>query len=639
MLIPQIESVYLPHEYKSDYIDLGNHKSKPRFGPLLGMNVLVGPNNSGKSRLLRYLFNSINEQVVPSPAIPEWLEARRTIIDLHKIIEKLRTDNTFMSISYQGTRMSDALLSWDKFVNYINIIRSNDWRRSSEFINRLDTLQQVINSINIIKNLMQKYIEIDTKNQHHESIIDIYNGIKLVHQHLSGSAPEGWPNRFHSVYIPQLRAIRAVGHDPTSLPKFAHAQGLMAAEEWQIQNSCGILTGQSVYSQVRSLLLGTLENRESMKQFEHFIGTAFFDSRPVTLIPRENSSLHIKIGSERERAVNALGDGIQQIILLTMPLFFLRDHHLQLFIDEPELHLHAGLQRLFIEKALGSIEGTGSRQIYVTTHSSHFLELTLDYKDIAVFHLNKTLPDTEAAEKDPTFSVRRVSSPDRRILVDLGVRNASVLLTNCTIWVEGITDRMYFRRYLELYQAADPKRRRYQEDLHYSFVEYSGSNITHWSFLDEADGMNAERLCGVMFLIADQDMGRDKRHEKLARALKERYCKLPCREVENLLQPKVLAAVVRHDVERIPLNAQPDSAAYSQERLGLFIDRWVRDTMVPPPTDTDHVKTFAAESGTVKGKLPFAELAIETMKDWSDVSHEAQAIVERIYQFIEGHNK
>ncbi|HDM7598231.1 TPA: hypothetical protein PZ808_003174, partial [Staphylococcus aureus] len=31
------------------------------------------------------------------------------------------------------------------------------------------------------------------------------------------------------------------------------------------------------------------------------------------------------------------------------------------------------------------------------------------------------------------------------------------------------------------------KLRTYSENLHYVFVEYQGSNITHWAFTDEAD--------------------------------------------------------------------------------------------------------------------------------------------------------
>ncbi len=40
---------------------------------------------------------------------------------------------------------------------------------------------------------------------------------------------------------------------------------------------------------------------------------------------------------------------------------------------------------------------------------------------------------------------------DRDLLASLGVKPSSVYLANCTIWVEGITDRLYITKYMEKY--------------------------------------------------------------------------------------------------------------------------------------------------------------------------------------------
>ena len=90
----------------------------------------------------------------------------------------------------------------------------------------------------------------------------------------------------------------------------------------------------------------------------------------------------------------------------------------------------------------------------------------------------------------------------------LGVQNSSVFLSNCTIWVEGITDRHYVKHFLDLHKKEnkdDPDICDFNEDYHYSFVEYGGNNITHWSFLDkEETPINVEKLCGRLFLLADK---------------------------------------------------------------------------------------------------------------------------------------
>ena len=46
-------------------------------------------------------------------------------------------------------------------------------------------------------------------------------------------------------------------------------------------------------------------------------------------------------------------------------------------------------------------------------------------------------------QDEVNYEVKLATSPDANILRELGVRNSSVFLTNATIWVEGITDRMY----------------------------------------------------------------------------------------------------------------------------------------------------------------------------------------------------
>src|SRR5690606_38667289 len=140
----------------------------------------------------------------------------------------------------------------------------------------------------------------------------------------------------------------------------------------------------------------------------------------------------------------------------------------------------------------------------ITTHSNHLLDLTLDIQHVSVYTFKRN-GDLDGV---PQFVFENVDNDSSEVLRLLGVRNSSVFLTNCTIWVEGITDRIYLRRYLELY-ISRLNRKIFKEDIHYSFVEYGGSNITHWSFLSESDesipNIIVDRLCGKLFLITDRD--------------------------------------------------------------------------------------------------------------------------------------
>jgi len=403
------------------------------------------------------------------------------------------------------------------------------------------------------------------------------------------------------------------------------------------------------------MLLGQLTERRSIAEFQQFLSTSFFDDQDVTLIPTEGQDvISVKIGSERERPIYHLGDGLQQIIILTFPLFQHRRNNLLLFVEEPELYLHPGFQRKFIELVLN--EEDANWQVFVATHSHQFLDITIDRTECAVYRLRKELDEESENpdERDAKFFIERVTDKDFSLLSELGVRNSSVLLSNCTIWVEGITDRMYLRRYFDLYQEhliaehnkredSSPRPHRYMEDLHYSFVEYSGSNITHWSFLDENPSpIDVDRLCGRLMLIADRDgtTGNDsrsqkkrERHKTLERTLKERFFLLPCREVENLLSPKVLVNVVQeYEGEDAELHSDFDFDDYSEKYLGDFIEERVlkngstRQTRLGRP--------YASKSGTIKDKTNFAEKALEHIKFFDDMSDAAKDLAKRMYEFV-----
>lgn len=144
----------------------------------------------------------------------------------------------------------------------------------------------------------------------------------------------------------------------------------------------------------------------------------------------------------------------------------------------------------------------------------------------------------------------------------------------------------------------------FTEDLHFSFVEYDGSCITHWSFLDEEeDPIDVARLCGKVFLIADRDEGKEVRYAKLKKSLGKRFHVLPYREIENL--PSSPLKKAGKDVKR-------------PKRVKL--------------------RRYAAKSGTINDKAAFARRAIPHIEKLDDVSLEARKMIKKIVNFIRENN-
>jgi predicted ATP-dependent endonuclease of OLD family len=292
--------------------------------------------------------------------------------------------------------------------------------------------------------------------------------------------------------------------------------------------------------------LGEHDDRLKIQEFENYLSTTFFQGQAVHIVPRSGKDvLYFKIGDDKQYPIYDLGEGIQSIILLTYPLFFNEGKQIIFFIEEPELHLHPGLERIFIE----TLRSTRfeSFQYFITTHSNHILDLTLEYDNISIFSFEK-----KRVSNEQQFIITNVNSDHKQLLELLGVRNSSVFLSNCTIWVEGITDRLYLRKYIEIIQQN--KQMSFKEDYHYSFIEYAGNNITHWSFLESGDAqfanINIEGICSKIFLIADNDgvdlpakRSREKklqRQQQLQQKLGDHFYLTKGLEVENMLSKEVI---------------------------------------------------------------------------------------------------
>jgi len=297
------------------------------------------------------------------------------------------------------------------------------------------------------------------------------------------------------------------------------------------------------------------------------------------------------------------------------------------------------LQRAFLEV----LSDFPKHQYFITSHSNHLLDMTSDYSNISIFHFMK------AEGTQPPTAVRAASSRDHRLLFDLGVRNSSVFLTNATIWVEGITDRLYLRVYLEKY-IQELKRRNVEradqlsilkEDYHYSFVEYQGSTLTHWSFDPEdqdAARIKATYVCGHAFLIADGDVATKRDREAVYHdMLGDRFFILNVKEIENLMPEAVLRRVAARKCERhgkdVDLIRQ-EEYSIPETPIGTYLD-----SLLDLPRGTT---VFADKSGTIKMKVPFCEEAVEVMTsselDWL-LTPDLTELCERIFDHILSQNR
>ena len=587
------------------------------------VNLFIGSNNSGKSRFLRELFiqkeyeyktKSFNGNVhldYIKKIHPEFIEIFEGVVT--------QVGETPKNIFDKYLKMSFDYMSPASDAVHAEILSALETTRKQSGNFFTETSIGRDRKKNIIANLTK----------FGDKTMEEFKKLKV----------DSEINSTMSYYIPIIRGMRPLGNTDDNFYKDRTISDYFnKIPDNSILEQHSVFTGIELYKTLKDKLLGEPEDRDAVRKYENFLSCNFFDSKTITLIPREgDNTVHVKIGNEKQLPLFSLGDGLQNLIIITFNMF-MESKRCLFFIEEPDLCMHAGLQRAFIE----TISNLNQHQYFITTHSNHFLDMTLDFSDISVYLFRKNVE-----EADPKFSIRLVSSRDQNLLQDLGVRNSSVFLTNATIWVEGITDRLYLRAYMKKYIAERLKKQSVQEgdsiaklreDLHYSFVEYQGSNLTHWSFDpddDELKRIKASYLCGNSFLVADGDVkNKGDRLATYKNMLGKKFEVLDCKEIENLLPIEILRELANSTFKKHGKDVNSlDYDKYSKPGIGLgsYLDELLELKKGE--------SSFSAQSGTIKSKVKFCNDAINIMNnsDWV-LTAELNKLCEIIFDHILEYN-
>ena len=603
------------------------------------LNFFIGKNNAGKSRFLRNLFSSC-ESISTVPYLK---------IDTNIIENITNKKNNISAKIYKGNpvRINSKEISLSELNKEIDILAY--------------TITQYLHYSNkvFLKNLYDKLLTYYFKNNWGET------GLIFSESILGIEKTQSYQNDINIIsveksYIPILRGMRPVTEIENKQPYIERAQKDYFSDK-EKYNSSNIITGESLYHELKEHLLGEPEQREIIRKYEEKLSQYFFDNETITLIPKHDQDVvNIKIGSDKQFPISELGDGLQQVIILTYEAFIKKDETHAFFIEEPELHMHAGMVRQLMNFYLNETK----HYYFFTTHSNHLLDMA-DESDQVI--IQKFVKQPKKNPKDGfDFKIYRCDR-DRDLLASLGVKPSSVYLANCTIWVEGITDRLYITKYMEKYLAELEKSgseqykkyRRFMPNYHYTFVEYSGSNLTHWSFSDDyADhlddkGLSAKAIASEMLLIADGDI---KNKPERVKALqtefkKENYFILKCKETENTLPNDSIINVAKskfsrlraetkksYDILLIDEITEENYFDHSEFGIGKLLDQAIKK-----PTSTTTKTAFADGQGvgTIKYKLDFCR---EIIKDFDDHPHwqltpKAEELCERIFQHIEKCNR
>ncbi len=636
-----LREIQIPDELMPEYVAFDEWNEADPSNRLCGLgklNVFIGPNNAGKSRLLRALFSASESFCADNSSNGQNTDIiretqRELVVAIRSLADGQPDEESQKVAALQALRRAHPQLRGTK---------GTDPRKRQEVATGEDLHNNFMHNWKALDSALRT--ELTARGADFGKILRDLTKALAKDRYSPNSDQNKFQVQMEHFYIPSLRGLRPIGSDDPYLTAtlrdyFPNAPRVIKESKNESMVHRPVLTGQAFYEDIRRHLLGDPKQRRLIADFERFVSETFFQGKPLTLMPRDGTNvIHINLGNDSDQPIHELGDGIQHVLILLLPIFLHKEKNVLLFIEEPELYLHPGFQRVFVETALSVGDNV---QLFVATHSHQFLDMTLDRSRCSIYKCEKGAFQKDNGEP-ASFRVSLRTCDDFSILRDLGVQNSSVFLSNCTIWVEGITDRMYLRHYLDLYQShiATTGRTKFLEDLHFSFVEYGGGNITHWSFLDGEQGIDVTRLCGEAFLIADKDERKEERHIQLRSVLGDRLHILPCREVENLISAEVLRQVVlSYEGKDCVLKEFDRGPAFLKAPIGKFIESKVLPDNVPSRRRTKSSRPYAEKSGTVKDKAGFCTRAIAEMKSWLDLTDEARALTEVIYKFIDSKNR
>lgn len=228
-----------------------------------------------------------------------------------------------------------------------------------------------------------------------------------------------------------------------------------------------------------------LEDRKLFLEIQAFVRAVMEDQTVTIDVPYDLSTIHVTQAGHT-LPIESTGTGIHEVVIIAAAATVTQNS--VMCIEEPEVHLHPILQR----KLLSYLATHTMNQYFIATHSAHMLDSELG----SIFHVTRS---------EGTSRIRYAGSAKERAAVcaDLGYRPSDLVQTNAVLWVEGPSDRIYLKHWIEKLAPG-----RYLEGTHYSIMFYGGALLGELSPLDVdevEEFISLKALNRYMMVLMDSD--------------------------------------------------------------------------------------------------------------------------------------